>query len=111
MGSSVIKKRLDRGIASISWRLAFPKATVSHLGAIMSDHTPILLDTNPEDSFAHRPFRFEATWIRDNGCKEIIEKAWNEETHDQAFARLYKNRQQREKIFESGTRKFSGTAK
>ena len=89
-GSSAIKKRLDRGIASISWRLAFPKATVSHLGTIMSDHTPILLDTNPEDSFAHRPFRFEATWIRDNGYKEIIEKAWNEETHDQAFARLYK---------------------
>ena len=56
----------------------------------MSDHTPILLDTNPEDSFAHRPFWFEAAWIRDNGCNLIIEKAWNEETHGQAFRKLYK---------------------
>uniref|UniRef100_A0A7N2LF37 Uncharacterized protein n=2 Tax=Quercus lobata TaxID=97700 RepID=A0A7N2LF37_QUELO len=65
-GSSAIKRRLDRGIASISWRLAFPKASIAHLGAIKSDHAPILLDTNPEDGFAHRPFRFEAAWVRDN---------------------------------------------
>ena len=72
--SSAIKRRLDRGIASISWRLAFPKASVSHLGAINSDHTPILLDTNPDDSFAHRPFRFEAAWVRDNGCIFVVER-------------------------------------
>jgi len=29
--SSTIKKRLDRAIGSISWRLAFPKAVVTHL--------------------------------------------------------------------------------
>ena len=46
-GSVVIKKRLDKGIASISWCLAFHIATVTHLGAIKFDHTPILLDTNP----------------------------------------------------------------
>nr|POF06471.1 hypothetical protein CFP56_57443 [Quercus suber] len=42
-GSAAIKRRLDRGIANISWRLAFPKATLSHLGAIMSDHSPFCL--------------------------------------------------------------------
>nr|POE71798.1 hypothetical protein CFP56_65790 [Quercus suber] len=52
-GSSAIKRRLDRGIASISWRLAFPKAAVSHLGAINSNHALILLNTNPENNFAH----------------------------------------------------------
>ena len=46
-GNASIKRRLDRGIANISWRLAFPNATISHLGAIRSDHAPILLDTNP----------------------------------------------------------------
>nr|POE84009.1 hypothetical protein CFP56_54799 [Quercus suber] len=60
-GNASIKRRLDRGIANISWRLAFPRASISHLGAIRSDHTPILLDTNPQSSFAHRPFRFEVT--------------------------------------------------
>lgn len=74
-GSSAIKRRLDKGIASISWRLAFPNASVTHLGAINSDHTPILLDTNPEDGFAHRPFKFEAAWVRENGCNSVVEKA------------------------------------
>ena len=62
-GNASIKRRLDRGIASISWRLSYPKATISHLGIIKSNHAPILLDTSPPDSFAHRPFRFKAAWL------------------------------------------------
>nr|XP_023923954.1 uncharacterized protein LOC112035356 [Quercus suber] len=41
------------------------------------DHAPIMLDTNPSDTFAHRPFRFKAVWLRDDGCRLVIEKAWN----------------------------------
>ena len=41
-GSATIKERLDRGLASISWRLVFPKASVQHLGTLNSDHLPIL---------------------------------------------------------------------
>ena len=63
---------------------------MTHLGALKSDHTPILLNTNPEDSFAYRPFRIEAAWIRDNGCNSIVEKAWNEEAKGPAFTKLYK---------------------
>lgn len=59
-GNSTIKRRLDRGIANISLRLAFLRASIAHLRAISFDHAPLLLDTNPEDSFTHRPFRFEA---------------------------------------------------
>lgn len=70
---------MDRAIASISWRLTFPKATVTHLGTLKSNHTPILLDTNPNDSFTRRPFWFEAAWIRDNGCNFVVDKPWNEE--------------------------------
>ena len=89
-GSSAIKRRLDREIASISWRLTFPKASVTHLGAINSDHTPILLDTNLDDSFAHRPFRFEAAWVRDNGCNTVVEKAWNEVSGGSALVNFCK---------------------
>ena len=46
-GNASIKRRLNRGIANMSWRLAYPGATIVHLGAINSDHAPILLDTNP----------------------------------------------------------------
>nr|POE60828.1 hypothetical protein CFP56_39840 [Quercus suber] len=88
--SFAIKRRLDRGIATILWRLAFLKATVSHLGAINSDHAPILLNTNLEDSFAHQPFQFEAAWIKDNGCNSVVEKAWESVSSSTAFSRLYK---------------------
>nr|POE62306.1 hypothetical protein CFP56_71298 [Quercus suber] len=77
MGSAAIKRRLDRSIASISWSLAYPKASITHLGAIKSDDTPILLDTNPTDNFVHRPFRFEATWLRDENCFSVISKSWD----------------------------------
>ena len=62
---------------------------MAHLGAFKSNHTPILLDTNPEDSFAHRPFRFEAAWIRDSGCNSIVEKAWNMQNRGSAFFKLF----------------------
>lgn len=75
-GNAQIKRRLDRGVPSISWRLSFLKACISHLGAIKPDHAPILLDISPDESFEHRPFRFEAAWLRDNSCKTVIENAW-----------------------------------
>ena len=90
-GNASIKRRLDRGIANISWRLAFPDASISHLGAIRSDHAPILLDTNPQSFFAHRPFRFEATWLRDNRCQPVIEQAWKQNVGGLDFIKLYKN--------------------
>ncbi|XP_065624109.1 uncharacterized protein LOC136065133 [Quercus suber] len=90
LGFSGIKRRLDKGIASISWHLAFPSAAMAHLGALKSNHTPILLDTNPKDSIAHRPFRFKAAWIRDSGCNSIMEKAWNVQARGPAFFKLLK---------------------
>ena len=92
-GSAAVKRRLDRGITSIAWRLAFPKACLSHLGAICSDHKPLLLDTCPKDAFAHRPFRFEAAWIRDPRCFSVIENAWNEDVCGSNFTRLCKNQE------------------
>ncbi|XP_030923020.1 uncharacterized protein LOC115949895 [Quercus lobata] len=62
----------------------------THLGAINSDHAPILLETNPEDTFAHRPFRFEAVWIRDDRCATVVEKAWIKEVRGSDFVKLYK---------------------
>ena len=75
-GSGCIKERLDRGITNSLWRLAFPRAGVFHLGAVNSDHCPILIDTNPSDFQAPRPFRFEAMWTKDRRCLEVIKGGW-----------------------------------
>ena len=92
-GSAAVKRRLDRGIASIAWRLAFPKASISHLGAFCSDHTPLILDTCLKETFAHRPFRFEAAWIRDPRCYSIIDNAWNEDVRGSHFTKLCKKQE------------------
>ena len=57
-GKGCIKERLDRGIANSSWRTSYPRASVKHLGAVNSDHCPLLIDTHPSDVNAPRPFRF-----------------------------------------------------
>ena len=75
-GKGSIKERLDRGICNSEWRLLFPKAVILHLGAINSDHCPLLLDSNPTDYLMPRLFRFVAAWLRDPRCFEVIRLAW-----------------------------------
>jgi hypothetical protein len=60
--------------------VAFPKASVIHLGAVNSDHHSLLIDTNPVEEFTPRPFRFKAMWIRDPQCGGVIKKAWDSTT-------------------------------
>ena len=75
-GKNCIRERLDRGVANNLWRLAFPRASVLHLGALNYNHTPLVIDTNPPDSFSLRPFRFEAIWTSDPGCYCVIDESW-----------------------------------
>jgi hypothetical protein len=80
-GKGAIRERLDRAISSPEWRLKFPNANVLHLGAINSDHAPLLIDTNPTEESAPRPFRFEAMWSKDPRCGDVIKQAWNSEVY------------------------------
>lgn len=46
-GKANIQEHLDCGFANTSWRILFPKATVTHLSTLHLDHRPILLHTSP----------------------------------------------------------------
>jgi hypothetical protein len=78
-GNRCIRERLDRGVANCLWRTTFPRVVVNHLGAVNSDHCPLLIDTNPADVLAPRPFRFEAMWAKDLSCFGVINIAWKRE--------------------------------
>ena len=61
-----------------------------HLGAVKSDHCPILIDTNPVDVQALRPFRFEAMWASDPCCFDVVNVAWQREVFGNDSYKLYK---------------------
>ena len=52
---------------------------MKHLGAVNSDHYPMLIDTHPSNVNAPRPFRFEAMWTKDPRCNGVISEAWKKE--------------------------------
>ncbi|GLT54477.1 hypothetical protein SLA2020_276710 [Shorea laevis] len=75
-GLANIKERLDRSFANQEWIHLFPEAKVCHLPAITSDHNPILISSNGTASHLPKPFKFEAFWVRDPSCFQIIATSW-----------------------------------
>uniref|UniRef100_A0A2N9HQ32 Endonuclease/exonuclease/phosphatase domain-containing protein n=1 Tax=Fagus sylvatica TaxID=28930 RepID=A0A2N9HQ32_FAGSY len=75
-GLANIKERLNRGVCDLDWQSLFPKAGIKHLGALKSDHRPILLDTHMDDQKIVQPFHFEAMWTKDESSNGVVEKAW-----------------------------------
>jgi hypothetical protein len=75
-GFATIKERLDRALASLDWVHLHPEFSLIHLPASISDHNPILLNTNTTSSFLPKPFKFEEFWTLDPFCGLVIEVAW-----------------------------------
>ena len=73
--------RLDRGVATIEWILHFPATWIHHLEAFHSDHKPLVLCSDSEFKLSYRkgrPFRFEAMWLKDSTCEEVIKNSWGD---------------------------------
>ncbi|GMI85140.1 hypothetical protein HRI_002183300 [Hibiscus trionum] len=79
-----VRERLDRGVASDSWRDYFPNFSVTHLNHSISDHCPLLFDTaNTPASNSYRAwFRFDANWTLDPDCEDIISSFWSSTSGD-----------------------------
>uniref|UniRef100_A0A803QR35 Reverse transcriptase domain-containing protein n=1 Tax=Cannabis sativa TaxID=3483 RepID=A0A803QR35_CANSA len=71
---SLKRARLDRELASVDKRLAWPNAIVSHLTAASSDHNPIILDTCGRTQ-SHRDPMFNM-YRKIKATKEHLHK-WN----------------------------------
>jgi hypothetical protein len=66
-GDRNIKVRLDRAVASNSWKDWFKDAYVSHLVSSRSDHLPILLELSREEDHGklRHVARYEIMWERE----------------------------------------------
>ena len=70
--------RLDRGVATNPWIQMFPSTRVHHISSSFSDHSPLWICTDDENARFYRerkPFKFEAVWMRDEGCVAVIKNS------------------------------------
>ncbi|KAG8374862.1 hypothetical protein BUALT_Bualt10G0039700 [Buddleja alternifolia] len=76
-GLANIQQRLDRGLVNAAWTITFHHSLIRHLLLIASDHSLLLLLTEPSFTTGPKPFRFEETWLHEDSVGEIIRNAWN----------------------------------
>ncbi|KAH7841895.1 hypothetical protein Vadar_013209 [Vaccinium darrowii] len=76
VGRDNVRVRLDRFLASPSWRIQYPNAAVNHLQPGGSDHCPLLLKSMVHvEKLKHR-FIFYKRWGGNANCGSIIRQAW-----------------------------------
>ncbi|XP_050258890.1 uncharacterized protein LOC126703871 [Quercus robur] len=71
--------RLDRIVANEAWLNMFPEAKVVHRSMAASDHCLLSLSIRMRETrkVARKRFMFEEMWTREEGCREVIERAWD----------------------------------
>ena len=67
--------RLDRFLVSTDWESQFSKAIQRTLPRPVSDHCPVLLDSDGINS-GPSPFRFENMWLKFDGFKDLLRGWW-----------------------------------
>ncbi|XP_019151047.1 PREDICTED: uncharacterized protein LOC109147845 [Ipomoea nil] len=76
-----IEERLDKVLVTDGWRNVVPHAKVTNLRTRKSDHSAIFCGINEEvrvNGARRRGFRFEMAWLYDEGCRGVVEQAWDE---------------------------------
>lgn len=83
-----VMERLDRVFANVEWVNRYPLYSLRNLPIIRSNHGTILLDLEVQGPFRKRPFRFEHVWLTHSSCREMIQRAWNVQSHGSRAAQL-----------------------
>ncbi|KAB2626048.1 hypothetical protein D8674_017708 [Pyrus ussuriensis x Pyrus communis] len=72
-----VEERLDRVMANKKWQQLWPNSQVMHETVLASDHCPVILNSNIEGQKGRKMFRFEAYWVSEEECKNLVEKCWD----------------------------------
>lgn len=74
-------------VLSESWSEKFPNAMVHHYIMSVSDHCllTLYLHCRQPHKLVRKRFFFEAMWTREEGCREVIEEAWDLMRRDPEF--------------------------
>ena len=76
----------------------FPSCIVKHAPHIISDHCPIVIDTDgmktDKKNKAKRRFKFEAMWATEEECEVVIRETWNLNAEDFVGGKMQKTGEQ-----------------
>jgi len=75
-GKDLVKKRLDRALCTLEWRITFSEAEVQALPAIGSDHSPLILRLYPGKTKTKRSFKMEVFWTEHEEYYELMQQTW-----------------------------------
>lgn len=70
------KSRIDRVLVNNGWLDMWPSVSLKGLQRSVSDHCPLLLDSESQD-WGPKPFRFINAWCSHPKFREVIENTWN----------------------------------
>ncbi|CAA0810091.1 Unknown protein, partial [Striga hermonthica] len=76
MQEGFVEEKLDRGFGSLLWTTKHPQASIANIFKSASDHGVLLLDDQGSSRKQKKRFNFDKRWIKREGFKEEIEKAW-----------------------------------
>jgi len=76
MDDTFTRERLDCTVANPEWCAIFPIVLVART----SDHNPMVVkfqESLPKRCSVQRGFKFEACWMKDGECLDVIKRAWS----------------------------------
>ena len=74
-----VREHLDRTLVCLDWLTLFPNVRLYHVATLMSNHSMLILktpQTGQREARRQKVFRFEAMWLRDEQCKDVVNEAW-----------------------------------
>lgn len=84
-----MEEQLDRAMVSYVWKTRFRNALLTNLIASHSDHSPIVLDTEPHEiKRSSLKFRFENKWLQKQDIPDIIQSHWNSNSNMDVIVKL-----------------------
>ncbi|XP_043814104.1 uncharacterized protein LOC122724008 [Manihot esculenta] len=88
--TDLTRERLDRAVASNSWKSKFPMAKLHVLQTSESDHLPLFLFLGITiQKYVARRFRYENAWSLEMDCKKVVEDGWRVEQHADIEHRIF----------------------
>jgi hypothetical protein len=72
-------EKLDRILTSTDWELKYTRVRARALPRILSDHTPLLLDTGIPSQPNLQRFKVELSWLFKDDFYEVVARTWRSE--------------------------------